>query len=74
MIMAELTLNISSHNGNGLKDRIKRVRILKWLKKEHNGIFLLQETHSVKKKEGTWNNDIENRVAVARGLKFSSLA
>ena len=56
LIMAE-HIQIAAYNCNGLGDKPKRIRIAKWLKREHRGILLLQETHSTPRRCHSWNND-----------------
>ena len=48
-------------NTNGLGDSIKRGAIFNRLKRKGPGIFLLQETHSVKKTEDSWYTQWGNR-------------
>ena len=46
---------VASFNCNGLKTSPrKRLQVFKWLKKYYKGVVMLQETHSIKKIEKTW--------------------
>jgi len=45
-------------NCRGLGIKPKRVEIFKWLKREHAGVFFLQETHSSGKNETKWQTDL----------------
>ena len=50
-------LTIKSFNCRGLENNQKRQAVLKWLKKYHSSIVLLQETHCVAKMEETWKKE-----------------
>ena len=49
-----LSTRLSSMNANGLGDEKKRLKLLKWLKRDYKGILLLQETHTTRKIECEW--------------------
>lgn len=51
--MAE-SLTINSFNTRGLGDKVKRKLVFDWLKEQHKGIILLQETHSTPDQEVAW--------------------
>ena len=50
----DVNLQIFSLNANGLGDSIKRQAVFSKLKRKGPGIFLLQETHTVKNVEELW--------------------
>ena len=56
--MDKAKLNITSINGNGLGQKPKRIPLIKWLKSNHRGIFLIQETHSTLKTQSAWIRDL----------------
>lgn len=51
--MAE-SITINSFNTRGLGDKVKRKLVFDWLKEQHKGIILLQETHSTPDQEVAW--------------------
>jgi exonuclease III len=46
---------ITSFNCNGIGRDVKRLRVFKWLKKNHKGIIMIQETHCTNKRQRSWN-------------------
>lgn len=60
-------LNINSFNCRGLRDKKKRLNIFKWLKKDHPGITLLQETHSTEADEKIWKNEWGGQIYFSHG-------
>ena len=46
--------DIASFNCNGIGTCQKRKQVFRWLKKNHRGIVMLQESHSVEKKQKNW--------------------
>ena len=40
------TLKLNRFNSRGLRNIVKRQSIYEWIKKSHNGITLIQESHS----------------------------
>ena len=63
--MARLQLN--SFNARGLGNSRKRQTIFQWLKKQHQGITLLQETHSTELSEATWVKEWGNNIEFCHG-------
>ena len=53
--MQKLTIN--SFNTRGLRSNIKRPNIFNWLKKDHSGITMLQETHSILSDQIKWQQE-----------------
>ena len=49
-----------SLNTQGLRDKLKRGRLLQWMKHQHTHIAFLQETHFTKDIENTLLNEFEN--------------
>ena len=47
-------LKLYTFNCRGLREGSKRGKVLHWLKKYHNGIIYLQETHSTLDIENQW--------------------
>ena len=58
--MAELNLYVISLNTAGMGDFKKRRKIFNYLKKQvsRKGTVFLQETHSVRKDENLWANQL----------------
>jgi exonuclease III len=46
--------SVTSLNCNGLGGKKKRLEVYKWLKRNHKGIILLQESHCTPKRETSW--------------------
>ena len=51
------SITLSSFNCRGLGDGRKRRSVFQWLKKYHNSIILLQETHSTISTERSWEKE-----------------
>ncbi len=64
--MESLDINFYSLNANGLRNKAKRIAVFTKLKKLGKGIFLLEETHSIKTTENTWTSQWGNQ-----NIKFS---
>lgn len=56
--MDELSYKLTTINCNRLNQKPKRVRVLKWAKKNFKGILFFQETHITPKLIPKWNNEI----------------
>ena len=65
------TINLKSFNCRGLRERNKRNQIFTWLKTNHHGIILLQETHSTTNDEQIWKRDWEGDILYSHGLTNS---
>ena len=65
------SLNISSFNCRGIRDKTKRILIFNWLQKSYPGIILLQETHSVKEDEKQWKKEWEGQIYFSHGTSNS---
>ena len=50
-------LNLSTFNTRGLADTTKRLTVFRWLKKYHDGIIFLQETHTSENMYKIWKNN-----------------
>ena len=48
------TLTLNTFNCRGLANASKRRTVMKWLKQNHFGFILLQETHSTIGTENEW--------------------
>jgi hypothetical protein len=51
------SIKITSFNTRGLKGKIKRHRVLNYLKTKHPGIVFLQERHTTPGDEIIWKNE-----------------
>ena len=60
-------ITLNSFNCRGLHDRQKRINIFTWLKKHHNGITLLQETHSALTDETDWSKEWGGAIIFSHG-------
>ena len=60
-------LNIFSFNTRGLGDRKKLCAVFLWLKSKGEGLFLLQECHSVSNAEHLWLQYWDGRVIFSHG-------
>ena len=58
---------INSFNCRGLRDIKKRQSIFQWLKKSHNGIIFLQETHCTQADEIDWTKDWGGKMYFSNG-------
>ena len=68
--MAEETIDIISLNVRGLNEGKKRREIFRWLKRYHKGregVVFLQETHSQKNVEVSWEKDWGSKIFFAHG-------
>ena len=61
------TLNLNSFNSRGLRNNVKRRSIFEWIKKSHNGITLLQESHSAPGDELKWQREWEGKIIFSHG-------
>lgn len=50
-------LKLCSFNVRGINDKKKRCDVFAWLKRKHCDIYLLQETHSTKEIENSWQSE-----------------
>ena len=64
-------IKFNSFNTRGLGDGRKRRTIFQWLKNYHNGITLLQETHSVEAVESLWTNEWGGHILFSHGNNLS---
>ena len=64
-------LKFSTFNCRGLAQCSKRRVVFNWLKKYHNGIILLQETHSTEASEKFWRSDWKGQVEFCHGTSSS---
>ena len=55
----------------GLKDKKKRCSVFGWLKTRHNGITMLQETHSVFHDEIQWKQEWDGDIYFSHGNNLS---
>ena len=62
-----MSLLFRSLNTRGLKDNKKRREVFRWLKKFHDGIIFLQETHSSEKQEHLWKNEWGSDIIFSHG-------
>ena len=62
---------ICTLNCRGLRDRIKRKKVFKWLEDNHYDIILLQETHSMEQDEKSWENEWGGKVYFSHGARDS---
>ena len=51
------SIKITSFNTRGLKTKVKRQRVLNYLKSKHPGILFLQETHTTVGDELIWKSE-----------------
>ena len=51
----------------GLNNKKKRQTIFQWLQSSHQGITLLQETHSLETDENLWSKDWGNKIIFSHG-------
>ena len=64
-------IRITTLNVRSIQDYKKRKSLCDWLTKHHNGIFFLQETHSVEENFRTWFTDWNFEVFVSHGTSNS---
>ena len=60
-------IDINCFNCRGLRNREKRLNIFSWLKRNHNGIVLLQETHSTILDEKKWESELDGVIYYSHG-------
>ena len=63
--------NLASLNIKGLGKKKKRHEVFHWLKKYHNGIILLQETHCTTKYHETWRREWDGEIYFSDGSSNS---
>ena len=66
MVKEEL-LKLSTFNCRGLGQGSKRRTVMNWLKKYHDGVILLQETHTVELVEQIWRSEWKGQVEFCHG-------
>ena len=54
---ANEVLSLNSFNARGLAESRKRKSVFAWLKQQHPGIVLLQETHATESCENIWKSE-----------------
>ena len=64
-------LKLFSFNCRGLGNDIKRRSVFKWLKKQHGGIVLVQETHSTNSIENKWRKEWDGEIFFSHGTSKS---
>ena len=65
-------VTFNSLNVRGLNNEKKRQTIFQWLQSSHQGITLLQETHSLERDENLWTKDWGNKIIFSHGTRHSS--
>jgi exonuclease III len=65
------SIKITSFNTRGLKGKVKRQRVLNYLKTKHPGILLLQETHTTTGDEKLWKNEWKGDIFMSHGTSHS---
>jgi exonuclease III len=65
------SIKITSFNVRGLKNKVKRHRVLNYLKSKHPGIIFLQETYSTIGDELIWKNDWKGEIFLSHGTNHS---
>jgi len=65
-------INLNTFNCRGMAQGSKRRTIFKWLKKYHEGITLLQETHTVPKVENEWLKEWGSEIIFNHGTQNST--
>ena len=66
MVKEEL-LKLSTFNCRGLGQGSKRRMVMNWLSKYHNGVILLQETHTTELVEKVWRSEWKGQVEFCHG-------
>ena len=61
------TLKLNTFNCRGLGNVSKRRAIFKWLKQNHRGIVLLQETHCSERNEKDWGKEWGGKIYFSHG-------
>ena len=67
IVKLKCTIKLNSFNCRGLRNSNKRLNIFNWLKTSHNGITLLQETHSAQMDEDKWTQEWGGKIHFAHG-------
>ena len=65
------TIAINSFNCRGLRDSKKRNAVFNWLQSKHQGITMLQETHSVASDEKQWAKEWGGQICFSHGTNLS---
>ena len=60
-------LKLSTFNCRGLREGSKRRTVFQWLRRFHNGIILLQETHSTEEVENNWKVEWKGHIEFSHG-------
>ncbi len=60
-----------SFNVKGIRDGTKRNAVFEWLQIKKADIYLLQETHSAKDDESSWNRQWGNNAIYSHGTNHS---
>ena len=71
MILTKEKIVVNSFNCRGLRDKKKRCSVFGWLKTRHNGITMLQETHSVFHDEIQWKQEWDGDIYFSHGNNLS---
>ena len=66
-----MALQFNSFNARGLSDGAKRRTIFNWIKKNHKGVTLLQETHSTPAVEKQWQREWGSDMLFSHGSSKS---
>ena len=61
------SLKFNSFNARGLGEGSKRRTIFQWLKQFHNGITILQETHTTMEAESKWRKEWGRNIYFSHG-------
>ena len=64
-------LKINTLNCRGLRNGSKRREVFSWIKRYHNSIILLQETHSLQTSETQWQKEWAGSVFFSHGTANS---
>jgi hypothetical protein len=65
------SIKITSFNARGLKNKVKRQRVLNFLKSRHPGILFLQETYSTSGDEIIWKTEWKGEIIMSHGTNHS---
>jgi len=66
-----MAIQLNSFNARGLGDCAKRRTIFNWIKKNHKGVTLLQETHSTPTVEKQWQREWGGEILFSHGSRKS---
>ena len=69
--MSSGKLNMISLNVRGLCDKVKRMSIFNWVKRNKYDVIFLQETHTVAQNEVCWNKEWPGSVFYSHGTSNS---